>query len=261
MSTYLETSDLCVDFPIKGGLLQRTIGYVHAVQNVNLVLNQGDSLGLVGESGSGKSTLGLALLGLNRLSRGKIILQGQELKAADFQNLRKKMQIVFQDSNTSLNPKRTIGQHLADPLRHHQIVDAQNIKDRSAQLLKQVGLDPEMLDRYPHAFSGGQRQRINIARALASEPEFLVCDEVTSALDVRTQAQVLDLLAELKQNLQLTMVFISHDLAVVQHLCTDLMVMQNGKVIESGPAGQVFHSPTMEYTRQLIEAVPRLRRA
>lgn len=260
MTPYLSVQNLSVQFPIKGGLWRRTTGHLKAVDQVSFDLERGQALGLVGESGSGKSSLGLALLGLNPISQGQILLEGKALQKNDYQALRHRMQIVFQDSNNSLNPKRTVAEHLADPLRKHRIVEPSQIKQRCSELLLQVGLDPEMLERYPHAFSGGQRQRLNIARALASKPEFLLCDEVTSALDVRTQAQVLDLLKQLRQDLNLSMIFISHDLAVVQELCENLLVMQKGKEVEQGPREQIFHHPQHEYTRQLIRAVPRIKR-
>lgn len=258
MNPFLEVQNLCVHFPIRSGFLRQISSYVHAVDQVSFKLERGKSLGLVGESGSGKSSLGLALMGLNPVHAGKILLEGKEIQRASYQNLRKKLQIVFQDSSHSLNPKRTIAEHLADPLRRYKIVAESDIAQESAELLTKVGLDPEMLERYPHAFSGGQRQRLNIARALACRPEFLMCDEVTSALDVRTQAQVLDLLKTLKQELQLTTLFISHDLAVVQDLCDEVMVMQRGQMVESGQTSSIFHNPQNPYTQELIRAVPRI---
>lgn len=260
MTSILKCENVCVDFPIKSGFLQKTTSFVHAVKNISFEIHQGHCLGLVGESGSGKSSLGLALLGFNPISAGKILYQGQEIKPQDWPTLRSKIQVIFQDSSSSLNPKRTIGEQLADPLLRHQIVPTAQIKERSVQLLEQVGLDADFLERFPFSFSGGQRQRINIARALACEPEFLLCDEVTSALDVRTQASVLALLQKLQSELNLTMLFISHDLAVIQQISQEILVMQNGNCMEYGTTQEILQNPQHSYTQQLIQSVPKLRR-
>lgn len=234
---------------------------VQAVTDVSLTVARGETVGLVGESGSGKSTLGRMMLGLLPPSEGKVWFDGVDLGGAGpglRNQLRRRMQIVFQDPYSSLDPRRTVGSQIADGLVIHRLLPAAERRARVAALLAQVGLPETHADRYPHQFSGGQRQRVGIARALATGPEFLVADEPVSALDVSVQAQVLALLADLRSRLGLGLLFISHDLAVVRSLCERVVVMYLGRVMEEGPVAQVFAAPRHPYTRALLSAVPRL---
>jgi oligopeptide/dipeptide ABC transporter ATP-binding protein len=243
-----------------GGVFRRARP-VQAVTDVSLALDRGATVGLVGESGSGKSTLGRMLLGLLAPSEGSVQFDGITLSDASAEQrrqLRRRMQIVFQDPSSSLDARRTVGAQIADGLSIHRIVPAEQRKQRVAELLEQVGLPPSNAERYPHQFSGGQRQRIGIARALATGPEFLVADEPVSALDASVQAQVLDLLADLRARLGLAMLFISHDLAVVRSLCEQVVVMYLGRIMEAGPVSRVFTAPRHPYTRALLSAVPSL---
>jgi oligopeptide/dipeptide ABC transporter ATP-binding protein len=232
---------------------------VQAVTDLSLSIPRGAAVGLVGESGSGKSTVGRLLLGLLRPTGGRVLFDGTDLatqSAAALRRLRPRMQLVFQDPYGSLDPRRTVGAQIADPLRIHALVPPEEYSARVAALLSQVGLAPEHADRLPHAFSGGQRQRIGIARALASNPDLLVADEPVSALDVSVQAQILALLTDLRARLGLTMLFISHDLPVVRHLCDVVVVMYLGRIMESGTVAQVFATPRHPYTRALLSAAP-----
>ncbi|MCW3475391.1 ABC transporter ATP-binding protein [Limobrevibacterium gyesilva] len=234
---------------------------VQAVTEVSLSIARGEAVGLVGESGSGKSTVGRLLLGLLPATSGRALFDGTDLaqaKPAELRALRRRMQLVFQDPYGSLDPRRTVGAQIADALVIHGIVPPPARAARVAALLEQVGLAPEHAQRYPHEFSGGQRQRVGIARALATGPDFLVADEPVSALDVSVQAQVLALLADLRTRLGLAMLFISHDLPVVRHLCDRVAVMYLGRVMEEGPVAQVFASPRHPYTRALLSAAPSL---
>jgi oligopeptide/dipeptide ABC transporter ATP-binding protein len=235
---------------------------VHAVREINLAIRRGETVGVVGESGSGKSTLGRLLLGLLNPSDGAVIFDGQPLAglpAADWRVLRRRMQIVFQDPYGSLDPRRRIGEQIGDGLAIHGLVPTSGQMARVRELLALVGLDPVHAERFPHEFSGGQRQRIGIARALATSPEFIVADEPVSSLDVSIQAQILELLDQLRRDLNLAMLFISHDLAVVRHLCDRVMVMYLGRVMEEGPAKTVLDHPRHPYTRALVSATPRIR--
>jgi len=254
-SPLLEVRDLVVCHPGTGGGQMR-----RAVDGVSFDVAQGEMLGLVGESGCGKTSLGRALLRLIPSQSGSIRFQGREITEIPekaFRSLRQDLQIVFQDPYGSLNPRLTIGSMLTEPLRTHRRLPGDRARrERAANLLARVGLGPETLDRYPHEFSGGQRQRIGIARALVLDPAFLVFDESVSALDVSIQAQVLNLLADLRRDLGFTAIFISHDLAVVRHVSDRILVMQQGRIVETGPAETVFSSPTRDYTRRLIDAVP-----
>jgi oligopeptide/dipeptide ABC transporter ATP-binding protein len=234
---------------------------VQAVSDVTLSIARGESVALVGESGSGKTTLGRMLLGLLRPTAGRISFDGMDLAtvgAAQQRALRRRMQIVFQDPQSSLDPRRPIGAQIADGLAIHNIVPPEARRARVAELLAQVGLPAAHSERYPHQFSGGQRQRIGIARALATGPDFLVADEPVSALDASVQAQVLDLLADLRARLGVAMLFISHDLAVVRSLCERVVVLYLGRVMETGPVAQVFGTPRHPYTQALLSAVPSL---
>ncbi len=234
---------------------------VQAVTDVSLSLDRGEAVALVGESGSGKTTLGRMLLGLLPPSAGRASFDGVDLataNAAQRRQLSRRMQIVFQDPQSSLDPRRTVGAQIADGLEIHNIVPAADRHRRVSELLAQVGLNSVHAERYPHEFSGGQRQRIGIARALATEPEFLLADEPVSALDLSVQAEVLELLIDLRKRLGLALLFISHDLAVVRSLCERVTVMYLGRVMESGPIAQVFNAPRHPYTVALLSAVPRL---
>ena len=234
---------------------------VQAVTEVSLSLMPGEALGLVGESGSGKSTLGRLMLGLLAASEGRVVFDGQDLShlsPAERRSLRRRMQIVFQDPQSSLDPRRTIGAQIADGLAIHRLVPTSQLRQQVEELLTQVGLSPTHSERYPYQFSGGQRQRIGIARALATRPDFLVADEPVSALDVSVQAQVLHLLADLRLRLNLALLFISHDLAVVRSLCDRVVVMYLGRVMEAGPVSSVFAKPQHPYTQALLSAVPSL---
>jgi peptide/nickel transport system ATP-binding protein len=260
--TLIQVDHLKIQYPVRTNWLGKTTAWFDAVNDVSFSIYQGETLGLVGESGCGKTTLGRALLGLAPVSGGKILYSGRELShllKTDTATLRKEVQLVFQDPYSSLNPRITIGDALTEPMRiHHPQLTKKDRKQKAAALLDRVSLPAQMLNRYPHEFSGGQRQRIVIAKALALEPQFLVCDESVSALDVSVQAQVLNLLNELKQDLGLTLLFISHDLSVVRYMSDRMLVMQKGKIVEEGVAEDIYHHPQHPYTRQLIEAIPNL---
>jgi len=257
----MAADDLKVWFPIKRGVIRRTVGYIKAVDGVTLSVKAGDTLGVVGESGSGKTTLGLALLRLIG-SEGPIRFQGQRidgLKRNDLRPLRRDMQVVFQDPFGSLSPRLTIGQIVGEGLEVHKIGTPAAQREQVAEALKDVGLNPDMLDRYPHEFSGGQRQRIAIARAMVLRPKFLMLDEPTSALDVSVQAQIVDLLRALQAKYGLAYLFISHDLRVVRALANAVIVMKEGTVRETGSSQQIFTSPKDPYTKQLMAAALELR--
>ncbi len=242
-----------------GGFLTRAQPPVRAVDGVSFAINPGETLGLVGESGSGKSTVGRNVLRLEEPTAGTVRFDGVDLSAlkpADLRTLRRRMQIVFQDPFASLNPRRTVGASVAEGLEIHRIVPAANIAARVSALLEEVGLDPTYASRYPHEFSGGQRQRIGIARALAVEPRFVVCDEPVSALDVSVQAQVINLLLDLRERRGLAYLFIAHDLAVVRQIAHRVAVMYLGTIVEVGPARTVIGAPRHPYTQALVSAVP-----
>jgi oligopeptide/dipeptide ABC transporter ATP-binding protein len=250
-----------VHFPIRsGGLFRRTTGAVRAVDGVDLDIRRGETLGLVGESGCGKSTLGNALLRLVEPTAGTVTFDGTDVTALgrrQLRELRRRAGMVFQDPFASLNPRRTVAQTVSEPLEVHGLHGGRRERTaRVGELLELVGLDPEVADRYPHEFSGGQRQRVGIARALAGEPDFLVCDEAIASLDVSVQAQVLNLLRRLQRQLGLTLLFISHDLSAVRHVADRIAVMYLGRVVEIGPAGAVGTDPQMPYTQALLSAVP-----
>ncbi|MDJ0703974.1 MAG: ABC transporter ATP-binding protein [Leptolyngbyaceae cyanobacterium MO_188.B28] len=255
----LTVEDLKVAFPIRG-VLGRTKRYVMAVNGVSFSVYRGETFGLVGESGCGKTTLGRALLQLVKSMSGRVIFEGIDLDTLSAKQLRQRrrdMQIIFQDPFSSLNPRMSIGRAISEPLKIHGIEKSRrNRRERVAYLLERVDLNPDCMNRFPHEFSGGQRQRICIARALALNPKFIICDESVSALDVSVQAQVLNLLKELQAEFGLTYIFISHDLSVVEFMSDRIMVMNRGKVEEIGPAEQIYHSPQEEYTRQLIQSIP-----
>ena len=256
--------DLRVHFPVRKGLLGRASEVVKAVDGVSFALARGRTLALVGESGSGKSTTGYAVMGMERPTGGRVVIDGVDRAAmtqAQAREATRRMQIVFQDPASALNPRMRVGDCIAEPLRIHGIGTRASRAERVAELLELVGLSPGAATRLPRDFSGGQRQRIVIARALALEPEVIVCDEAVSALDVSIQSQILNLLLALQERLGLAYLFISHDLSVVRHIADEVAVMQHGRIVESGPVDTVFAAPADPYTRALIEAVPRLERA
>ena len=257
----LRVRGLGRDFRIGGGFAGIGAHRFSAVADVDFDLEGGRTLGIVGESGSGKSTLARCLVRLVEPSAGSIHLEGRDvlaLRGADLKAFRRQVQMVFQDPYGSLNPRLTIGDALDEPLRVHRLGDARWREARVVELLETVGLSADHRARYPHEFSGGQRQRIGIARALAVAPRLLIADEPVSALDVSVQAQVLNLLVELRETLGLSMIFIAHDLAVVEHVSDDILVMRAGRVVERGAADAVVKQPRQEYTRALLDAVPRL---
>ena len=255
--TILNVENLKVWFPIKRGILQRTVDHIKAVNGVTFSIREGHSLGVVGESGSGKSTLGMALLRLIS-SEGKISFRKQELDRLNrlqMRPYRKKMQVVFQDPFGSLSPRMSVGDIIAEGLRLHADTSVEEQENRVVEVMQEVGLNPELRFRYPHEFSGGQRQRIAIARALVLHPQFLILDEPTSSLDRSVQGQVLDLLRDLQKKYKLTYLFISHDLKVIKAICHEVLVMRGGEVVESGSAKVVLNNPKHEYTRLLVDAV------
>jgi peptide/nickel transport system ATP-binding protein len=259
--TLLQVENLCVHFPIRKNFLGKTLESVKAVDNISFELYKGETLGLVGESGCGKTTLGRTLLRLIEPTSGKIIFNNADLTAipaAELKNLRKQMQIVFQDPCSSLNPRMAIGPAITEAMTVHSVLPTfRQRKERAAELLESVNLDAKFYNRYPHEFSGGQRQRIVIARALALNPSFIVCDESVSALDVSVQAQVLNLLNDLKKQFGYTIIFISHDLSVVRYMSDRILVMYKGKIEECGDAEKIYTHPESDYTRSLLESIPK----
>ena len=255
----LSVRDLKTHFPVKRGIFQRTVDHVRAVDGVSFDLAPGETLGLVGESGCGKTTVGRTVLRLIPATSGEVIFDDKPVfqqSAVDLRALRREMQIIFQDPGGSLNPRMRVGRLVGEPLMVHGLAKGDELQYRVEQLLERCGLRKQAADRYPHEFSGGQRQRIGIARALAVEPRLMVCDEPTSALDVSIQSQILNLLDDLQDEFGLSYLFISHDMAVVHHVCDRIAVMYNGKIVEVGPRDQVIHDPQHEYTKALLSAVP-----
>ncbi|NBB74939.1 MAG: ATP-binding cassette domain-containing protein [Bacteroidetes bacterium] len=256
----VRADNLQVHFPLHKGVLQRPVGVVQAVDGLTFDIRRRETLGLVGESGCGKSTTGRALLQLQRPTAGRVTFEGTDLTALSERALfpfRKHMQMIFQDPYASLNPRMTVGDIVAEPLRTHGLAHGQRALRRRVQdLMTQVGLDPRYIRRYPHAFSGGQRQRIGIARALATNPQFIVCDEPISALDVSIQAQIMNLMQDLQEEFDLTYLFIAHDLSAVRHISDRIAVMYLGQIVELADAEALYDAPKHPYTQALISAVP-----
>ena len=256
----LVVKDLKKYFPIRSGvLIDRTVDYVRAVDDVSFEVRAGETLGLVGESGSGKTTTGYCVLQLLKPTSGSVVFDGQDLTTMDkkgLRHVRRDLQVVFQDPYASLNPRMTVGDIVSEPLLVHDIGDRRSRRRSAEQLLEVVGFNPDFINRYPHEFSGGQRQRIGIARALALNPSLIVCDEPVSALDVSIQAQILNLLKDLQREFGLAYLFIAHDLAVVRTMSDRIAVMNKGKIVEIGPAEEVYTNPQDPYSQALLAAVP-----
>ncbi len=256
----LQIKNISVDFPIQKSWMGKITKYFRAVNNISFDVYEGETLGLVGESGCGKTTLGRSILRLINASSGQIIYKGKDLSLLsniEMRAFRQKLQIIFQDPYSSLNPRISIGSAIMEPMKVHNIMDSDKArKNRVIEILERVNMNENQFNRYPHEFSGGQRQRICIARALALNPEFIICDESVSALDVSVQAQVLNLLNELKLDFKFTYIFISHDLSVVKFMSDRMIVMKYGEIVEMGEADAIYRNPSSEYTRKLIEAIP-----
>lgn len=255
----LEARNIKKYFPIKKGLLLREVGQVKAVDDITLSVRRGETLGLVGESGCGKSTLGRTLIRLYEPTGGELKLNGQDflkLSGSELRQKRKNIQMIFQDPYAALDPRMTIGQIIGQPFKIHKTLGAKEAETRVQQLLELVGLKASHVNRYPHEFSGGQRQRICIARAIALDPELIICDEPVSALDVSIQAQILNLLKDLQERLNLTYIFISHDLSVIEHICDRVAVMYLGKIVEIADRDELFKNPQHPYTQALLSAIP-----
>ena len=258
-SPLLEVRDLRTWFPIRRGIFSQTVGQVKAVDGISFTIEAGRTLGLVGESGSGKTTVGRTILRLVPRTSGSVHYKGIDFfsyHGEELRRLRRQMQIVFQDPVSSLNPRMTIGNIIGEPMEVHAIARGQQKRQRVASLLERVGLDPSYATRYPHEFSGGQRQRIGIARALALDPDFIVCDEPVSALDVSIQSQILNLLDDLQKERRIAYLFIAHNLAVVEHFSDDVAVMYLGRIVEQSPSRELYSNPRHPYTVSLLSAVP-----
>lgn len=255
----LKVTDLKQHFPIKGGLLGRTINHVKAVDGVSFTVHEGETVSIVGESGCGKSTTGRAILRLDEPTDGEIEFDGDDLlsyKKKQMRDTRKDLQVIFQDPYASLNPRQTVRQILGESMQIQNVVPKKDREARILELMDTVGLGPHQIDRYPHEFSGGQRQRVGIARALSVDPKLIICDEAVSALDVSIQAQVLNLLKKLQRELNLTYLFISHDLGVVRHISDRVIVMYLGKIVEIADKKSLFENPQHPYTKSLLSAIP-----
>ena len=255
----LKVENLRTYFPVRTGILQRVTGHLKAVDDVSFEIRQGETLGLVGESGCGKTTVGRTILRLIPATGGRVLYKGRnifELSAARMRRLRREIQIIFQDPVGALNPRMRVGRIVGEPLQVHGIASGDELRTRVGDLLERCGLWRKAADRYPHEFSGGQRQRIGIARALALKPQLIICDEPTSALDVSIQSQILNLLQDLQDDFGLSYLFISHDMAVIHHVCDRIAVMLDGKLVEIGDRDQIIKDPQHDYTKALLSAVP-----
>ena len=264
MSPYfLDVKDLQIEYPVYGGLFRKVVGKVHAVNGVSIQIKEGEIAAIIGESGCGKSSLAHSLLGLIEPISGSIRFRGRDVFGKNIRETRNKdfyrsFQMIFQDPYSALNPRHTVFEILAEPLLYHKIVSKDKVRQRIASLLKQVGLSPRYIDRYPYSFSGGQRQRICIARAVSLNPKFIVCDEITAALDISVQAQIVRLLFQLKKELGLTLLWISHDLSLIRSLSDTVHIMHAGRIVEQGLCKDVLHKPSHPYTDALLKAVPSL---
>src|SRR6059058_2387365 len=258
--TLVDVRDLKMHFPLTQGIVrQRVVGYVRAVDGISFSIERGQTLGLVGESGSGKTTIGRTIIRLYKPTAGEILFRGKDLaktKGEGLRQIRQEIQMVFQDPYASLNPRYTIGSLIAEPMHIYKMGSSKEMREKTVELLRVVGLRAEYIDRYPHEFSGGQRQRIAVARALSINPEFVIADEPVSALDVSIRAQVLNLMQQLQQQFQLTYLFISHDLGVVRHVADRIAVMYLGKIVELADRDEIYAAPQHPYTRALLSAVP-----
>ncbi|HHX69715.1 MAG: ATP-binding cassette domain-containing protein [Miniphocaeibacter sp.] len=259
---FLEIKDLKVHFPIRGGFFNTIQDYVYAVDGVNMVIEEGKTYGLIGESGSGKSTIGKAIVGLEKITSGKIIYNGKDVtKIKDRKNTDYKsdIQMIFQDSMSSLDPKKRVVDILGEPLRNLEKMDKQKEQRRIKDLLDIVGMPSDAIYKYPHEFSGGQRQRIGVARAIACKPKLIIADEPVSALDLSVQAQVLNYMKEIQKALNISYIFISHDLGVVKHMCDYINIMHRGKFVETGNKEDIYKHPEHIYTKRLIAAIPEIK--
>lgn len=254
----LEVRDLKIHFPIKGGVFNRTVGHIKAVDGVSFALEKGKTYGLVGESGSGKTTTGRGIIGLNDITEGKVFFEGKDItsRKSKTKQVRRNIQMMFQDPYSSLNPRKRVLDIIAEPLRNYEKVSKKEERKKVQELLELVGMSPESIQKYPHQFSGGQRQRIGVARAIALKPKLIIADEPVSALDVSVQAQVLNFLQEIQDELDLTYLFISHDLGVVKHMCDDIAIMYRGRYVEQGTKDDIFTRPQHIYTKRLLAAIP-----
>ena len=259
--TLVKVTNLKKYFPIKAGVVRKTVGYVKAVDDVSFYINEGEVLGLVGESGCGKTTIGRTLLRLCEATEGTVVIDGKDVyaqKKQDLRHMRQNMQIIFQDPYSSLNPRLTVGEIVGEALLEHKIVKNRNeMNERVREVILKCGLSDYHINRYPHEFSGGQRQRICIARALVLSPHFVVCDEAVSALDVSIQSQIINLLKDLQEEMKLTYLFISHDLGVVKYISDRIAVMYLGKIVELADKATLFNNPMHPYTKALLSAIPR----
>lgn len=258
--SFLEVKNLKVHYPIRGGFFNKIIDYVYAVDGVDMLIEKGKSYGLVGESGSGKSTIGKAIIGLEKIRSGKIFYEGKEINHRKMRdkklNYNKDIQMIFQDSLSSLNPKKKIIEIITEPLKNFENLSYEEEKRRASELLEIVGLSDDSLYKYPHEFSGGQRQRIGIARSVATKPKLIIADEPVSALDLSVQAQVLNYMKEIQKQFGMSYLFISHDLGVIKHMCDEIFIMYKGRFVEKGLKKDIYGNPQHIYTKRLIAAIP-----